>query len=81
MKISITITDTENGQVEVADERLPHSGENQQTVTTATVLADSMLALMRELGEVELKTEDDPVTATNQETEQDNSTAHQEGQP
>jgi len=40
MKIMLTIRDTEDGQVEVTEERLPHAGESIDSITGATVLAD-----------------------------------------
>ncbi len=53
MKIIIIIEDTENGEVRVNEERLPVGGENVESVTTATVLADAMFDVMDSLGEQE----------------------------
>ena len=53
MEITITLRDTEDGQVEIEETRLPHSGETAQSVTTATALADELLKCVDKLGEVE----------------------------
>jgi len=53
MKIIITIEDTENNEVSVNEERLPAGGENVDSVTTASALADAMLEEMDSLGEQE----------------------------
>ena len=53
MKITITLTDTEDGSVEVNEERFPDSGETVETVTVATALADAIMEHMEELGEDE----------------------------
>lgn len=53
MKITITIQDTEDGQVSVTECRLRGDGETEQTVTSATALADAMFEVMDQLGEVE----------------------------
>ncbi len=46
MKITITLTDTENGQVAIEEIRHPDPGEKDQSVTVATALADEMLGLL-----------------------------------
>tara|TARA_R110000782_G_scaffold30891_20_gene76645 strand:- start:2811 stop:2978 length:168 start_codon:yes stop_codon:yes gene_type:complete len=53
MKIIITIEDTENDDVIVNEERLPAGGENVESVSTATALADAMFDVMDSLGEQE----------------------------
>ncbi len=53
MKIIITIEDTENGNVNVNEERLPTGGENVESVTTASALAEEMFNVMDSLGESE----------------------------
>ena len=46
MKITITIEDTEDGQVNVTESRLPGDGETEESVTSATALADAMFEAM-----------------------------------
>lgn len=53
MKIIITLTDTDDGSVEVNEERFPHSGETEETETTATALAEAIMEQMEYLGEDE----------------------------
>ena len=53
MRILITIEDIEDGQVSVTDSRLPGDGETDESVTSATALADAMFEVMDQLGEVE----------------------------
>ena len=53
MKITITIEDTEDGQVNVTESGLPGDGETEESVTSATALADAMFEVMDQLGEVE----------------------------
>ncbi len=53
MKIIITIEDTENDKVTVNEERLPADGENVDSVTTASALADAMIEVMDSLGKQE----------------------------
>ena len=53
MKITITIEDTEDGQVNVTESRLPGDGETEESVTSATALADAMFEAMDQLAEVE----------------------------
>jgi len=52
MEITITLRDTENGQVEIEETRLPYSQETAQSVTTASVLADELGERVEQLGEV-----------------------------
>jgi len=52
MEIQITIKDTENGQVEIEEVRLPYSGETLESVTTASALADELNNNIQKLGEV-----------------------------
>lgn len=53
MKIVITIQDTDEGQITVSEIREPGNGEAEDTVTSATALADAMFEVMDQLGEVE----------------------------
>ena len=53
MEITITLKDTEDGQVEIEETCLPYSGETAQSVTTASVLADELRKKVEELGRVE----------------------------
>ena len=53
MRITITIEDAEDGQVNVTEERVLGEGEGESTVTSATALADAMFEVMDQLGEVE----------------------------
>ncbi len=53
MKIIITIQDTENGHIKVSEERNPGEGEEVDSITSASALADAMFELMDQLGEVE----------------------------
>ena len=52
MKITIIIEDGEAGQVSVTEEREPGDGETEESVTLASSLADAMLEVMDQLGEV-----------------------------
>ena len=54
MEITITLRDTEHGQVETEETRLPYSGETAQSVMTALVLADELRKSVDQLGEIEL---------------------------
>ena len=54
MHITITLKDTQDGQVEIEETRLPFSGEHAESVTTASVLADELRKKVEELGEVEM---------------------------
>jgi len=53
MRITITIEDTEDGQVTVTEERVLGEGEEESAVTSSTSLADAMFEVMDQLGEVE----------------------------
>ncbi len=53
MRITITVEDTKNGEVRVAETREPSEGETEETVTSAVALADAMFGMMDQLGEVE----------------------------
>lgn len=53
MKITITIEDTEDGQITVAEARTPGRGETDESVTQSTALADAMFEVLDQLGEVE----------------------------
>ncbi len=53
MKIIITIQDTENGHIKVSEERKLRDGENENSVTSASALADAIFELMDQLGEVD----------------------------
>jgi len=53
MKITITIEDTEDGQIKVSEQREPGAGETEEMETASTALADAMFAVMDQLGEVE----------------------------
>jgi len=53
MKITITLTDTEDGEVEIKEVRLPYSGETLTSVTTASVLADELRKCAESAGEIE----------------------------
>ena len=53
MEIKITLRDTDDGQVEIEETRLPYSGENIDSVTIASALAEEMLKVADQLGEIE----------------------------
>jgi len=53
MKITITIQDTENGQIKVSEQREPGVSEDENSVTSASALADAMFELMDQLGETD----------------------------
>lgn len=53
MEITITLRDTEDGQVEIEETRLPFSGEKADSMTTATALADELRKCVDKLGEIE----------------------------
>ncbi len=53
MKITITIEDTPDGQIQVSEHREPGTGETDQSITSATSLADAMFQVMDQLGEVD----------------------------
>ena len=52
MEITITLRDTQDGQVEIEETRLPHSGETVESFTVATTLADEIMAFVDTLGEL-----------------------------
>ncbi len=54
MEITITLRDTQEGQVEIEETCLPYLGEPAQSVTTASVLADELRKKVEELGDVEM---------------------------
>ena len=53
MKVTITIEDTEDGQIKVSEARMPGQNETEETVTQSTALADAMFEIMDQLGEVD----------------------------
>ncbi len=53
MKITIIIQDTDNDSIKVTEERDPGDGENENSITSASALADAMFELMDQLGEAE----------------------------
>lgn len=53
MKITITIQDTENGQIKVSEERKLNDGESEESMTSARALADAIFELMDQLGEID----------------------------
>jgi len=53
MKITITIEDSDDGHVNVSGARVASDGETEESVTSATALADAMFEVMDQLGEVE----------------------------
>ena len=53
MKITITLQDDENGQVQVEEVRHLHPGEQEGAVTAASALADEMFSVLDELGDAE----------------------------
>ncbi len=53
MKITITIEDTSDGQIQVSEQRIPAETETEETETASTALADAMFAVMDHLGETE----------------------------
>jgi len=53
LKTTITLRDTEDGQVQVEEIRYPATDETDQSVTVATALADEMLSLLDKLGDTE----------------------------
>ena len=50
MRITITIEDTEEGQIRVAETREPGGGETEESVTHASALADAMFEVMDGVG-------------------------------
>ncbi len=53
MKITITIEDTDDGRFNVTETHVASDGETEESVTSATALADAMFEVMDQLGEVE----------------------------
>lgn len=53
MKITITIQDTEDGQIKVSEERKLSEGEDEDSMTSARALADAIFELMDQLGEID----------------------------
>lgn len=53
LEITITLRDTEDGQVEIEETRLPYSGETVDTVTTASALAEELIKCADKLGQME----------------------------
>ncbi len=53
MKITITIQDTDNGQIKVSEERKLDEGEDADSITSARALADAIFELMDQLGEMD----------------------------
>ena len=53
MIITITIRDTDDGQIAVSETRELDAGESDDTITPATSLADAMFNVMDHLAEVE----------------------------
>ncbi|MEJ1297800.1 MAG: hypothetical protein RPU64_16565 [Candidatus Sedimenticola sp. (ex Thyasira tokunagai)] len=51
MKIIITIEDTKDGEIQVTEERVPTSGETEESVTPSTAMVDMMFEVMDQLGE------------------------------
>lgn len=52
MQVTITLTDTDDGLVEIEETRLPYSGETAKSLTTASALADEILNIVEQHGEV-----------------------------
>jgi len=53
MEITITLRDTEGGQEEIEETRLPFSDESLSTVTTARVLPDELRKCANGLGKLD----------------------------
>jgi hypothetical protein len=53
MIISLTLSDTETGEVTVVEERHPLAGETDETITPARVLADTFIHHVRALADEE----------------------------
>jgi len=51
MEITIILRDTEDGQVEIEETRLPYSGEKYNSTTIASALADELRSCVEKLGE------------------------------
>ena len=57
VKITITLQDDKDGQVQVEEVRQLSPGEHEETVTAASALAEEMLAFLDELGDAEIASE------------------------
>ena len=53
MKITITICDTDDGQISVSETRELDAGESDDSITPAASLADAVFNVMDHLAEVE----------------------------
>ncbi len=53
MKITITLQDDENRQVQIEEVRHLFPGEHDGAITAASALAEEMLSLLDELGDAE----------------------------
>jgi len=53
MKITITIEDTPDGQIQVTEKRDPAQGEDENSETASSALADAMFSVMDHLGVTE----------------------------
>ena len=53
VKITITLQDDKDGQVQVEEVRWLSPGEHGESVTAASALAEEMLAILDSLGEAE----------------------------
>lgn len=53
MKIVITIQDTEDGQISVSEARELENDEAEDTVTSATDIADAMFEVVDQLRKIE----------------------------
>ncbi len=51
MEITIVLRDDDDDQVQIEEIRRPGPGEDDRSVTTASVLADGMFSLLDGLGE------------------------------
>ncbi len=58
MRITITLQDDKDGRVQVEEVRQPSSGEQEEAVTAASILAEEMLALLHEFGDTKTVFED-----------------------
>jgi len=53
MRITSTIQDAEDGQITISETRELENGDAEDSVTSATALADAMFEVMDQLGEVD----------------------------
>lgn len=67
MEITITLRDTEDGQVQIEENRLPFSGETVDSLTTASALADELLKCVDKLGEIETTVSAIPISDNEEE--------------